>query len=95
VVQLHDEHLAGTPTSEPGSITSEAALLTALTAARTGRMTDIVETVQAKQDRIIRSELNGLLVVQGGPGTGKTAVALHRRPTFSTTTARSWNGVVC
>jgi DNA helicase IV len=41
-------------------------------------MKDIVETIQAEQDRIIRSDLNGMLVVQGGPGTGKTAVALHR-----------------
>lgn len=56
----------------------EAALLATLTAERTGRMTDIVATIQAEQDAIIRSELGGTLVVQGGPGTGKTAVALHR-----------------
>ena len=56
----------------------EGALLAALTAERTGRMSDIVATIQAEQDRIIRSELSGVLVVQGGPGTGKTAVALHR-----------------
>ena len=56
----------------------EAALLSALTAQRTGRMSDIVATIQAEQDAIIRSELRGVLVVQGGPGTGKTAVALHR-----------------
>ncbi|MGH8883349.1 MAG: UvrD-helicase domain-containing protein, partial [Stackebrandtia sp.] len=54
------------------------ALLAALDAGRTGRMSDIVETIQAEQDRIIRSALDGVLVVQGGPGTGKTAVALHR-----------------
>ncbi|WP_104477840.1 AAA family ATPase [Actinokineospora auranticolor] len=59
-------------------VTGEAALLSALNAARTGRMSDIVETIQAEQDEIIRSGLNGVLVVQGGPGTGKTAVALHR-----------------
>jgi DNA helicase IV len=41
-------------------------------------MSDIVATIQGEQDRIIRSELRGVLVVQGGPGTGKTAVALHR-----------------
>jgi DNA helicase IV len=41
-------------------------------------MSDIVATIQAEQDRIIRSDLPGVLVVQGGPGTGKTAVALHR-----------------
>jgi DNA helicase IV len=56
----------------------EGALLAALAARRTGRMQDIVATIQAEQDRIIRSDLAGVLVVQGGPGTGKTAVALHR-----------------
>ncbi|MBX3093917.1 MAG: AAA family ATPase [Cryobacterium sp.] len=60
------------------TVQGEAALLAALTAQRTGRMTDIVATIQAEQDRIIRSDLAGVLVVQGGPGTGKTAVALHR-----------------
>jgi DNA helicase IV len=56
----------------------EGALLAALSARRTGRMRDIVETIQAEQDKVIRSKLDGVLVVQGGPGTGKTAVALHR-----------------
>ena len=55
-----------------------AALLAALDRARSGRMIDIVSTIQAEQDEIIRSPLSGVLVVQGGPGTGKTAVALHR-----------------
>ena len=41
-------------------------------------MGDIVATIQREQDEIIRSPLPGLLIVQGGPGTGKTAVALHR-----------------
>ena len=41
-------------------------------------MTDIVSTIQREQDEIIRAPLTGVLVVQGGPGTGKTAVALHR-----------------
>src|SRR5690349_22041727 len=58
--------------------TSEAALLAAVGAARTGQMSDIVATIQAEQDAIIRSKPSGVLVVQGGPGTGKTAVALHR-----------------
>ena len=52
--------------------------MAALERAHTGRMRDIVATVQAEQDEIIRSPLPGALVVQGGPGTGKTAVALHR-----------------
>ena len=59
-------------------LVGEAALLDALRRARTGRMGDIVSTIQAEQDRIIRAPLGGLVVVQGGPGTGKTAVALHR-----------------
>lgn len=59
-------------------LSGEGALLAALAAGRTGRMGDIVATIQAEQDAIIRSPLAGALVVQGGPGTGKTAVALHR-----------------
>ncbi len=59
-------------------LSGEGALMAAVNAQRTGRMGDIVATIQAEQDRIIRSELRGILVVQGGPGTGKTAVALHR-----------------
>jgi DNA helicase IV len=55
-----------------------AALMAALGQARTGRMSDIVATIQREQDEIIRAPLAGLLLVQGGPGTGKTAVALHR-----------------
>jgi len=64
--------------AEREGLSGEAALLAALTASRTGRMGDIVATIQAEQDRIIRADLPGILVVQGGPGTGKTAVALHR-----------------
>ncbi|SFT66544.1 DNA helicase IV [Geodermatophilus amargosae] len=76
VVRLDDEVLT---TGLAGSgLTGEAALLSALDASRTGRMTDIVRTIQAEQDRVIRSDAAGVLVVQGGPGTGKTAVALHR-----------------
>src|SRR5690625_416939 len=64
--------------SARANLAGEGALLAALTASRTGRMSDIVATIQAEQDRIIRAPLAGALVVQGGPGTGKTAVALHR-----------------
>ena len=81
VVGLDDEVLdlaAADPAKHEG-LTGEAALLAALNASRTGRMRDIVETIQAEQDRIIRVRRRpGVLVVQGGPGTGKTAVALHR-----------------
>ena len=54
------------------------ALLAELERARTGEMLDIVATIQAEQDEIIRAPLDQLLTVPGGPGTGKTAVGLHR-----------------
>ncbi|MEM9039975.1 MAG: hypothetical protein AAGD33_08765 [Actinomycetota bacterium] len=53
-------------------------LLASLERGRTGTLGDIVATIQAEQDEIIRSPQSGVLVVQGGPGTGKTVVALHR-----------------
>ncbi len=61
-----------------GKIQGHGALITALETARTGRLGDIVATIQGEQDEIIRAPQAGLLVVQGGPGTGKTVVALHR-----------------
>ncbi|MHB8464437.1 MAG: HelD family protein [Acidimicrobiales bacterium] len=65
-------------TGDDLDLVGPGALLAALQRSRSGQMRDIVATVQREQDEIIRSELPGLLVVQGGPGTGKTAVALHR-----------------
>lgn len=53
-------------------------LLAAIERGRTGQLGDIVATIQGEQDEIIRSPQSGVLVVQGGPGTGKTVVALHR-----------------
>lgn len=64
--------------SDPAELHGDAALLAAVGRARTGQMGDIVATIQREQDAVIRSDLSGVLVVQGGPGTGKTAVALHR-----------------
>ena len=80
VTGLDDEVLdlaAADPDRREG-LTGESALLAAMAAGRTGRMSDIVATIQAEQDHIIRAALPGVLLVQGGPGTGKTAVALHR-----------------
>ncbi|WP_129898773.1 HelD family protein [Bifidobacterium pseudolongum] len=76
VLDVHSAHV--NTASEQGTLTGEGALLASLGSRRTGKMTDIVATIQAEQDRIIRTDLAGALVVQGGPGTGKTAVALHR-----------------
>ncbi len=75
-----DDEVFDTEASERAGLhlVGEAALLAALARARTGRMGDIVGTIQAEQDEAIRAPLPGILTVQGGPGTGKTAVALHR-----------------
>jgi DNA helicase IV len=82
VTGLQDEvlDLAGfAATGRPAdTVSTDDALMLALNAERTGRMRDIVATIQAEQDRIIRAPAAGALVVQGGPGTGKTVVALHR-----------------
>ncbi|MEU6079671.1 ATP-dependent DNA helicase [Streptomyces sp. NPDC047108] len=80
VTALHDEILDLTDTTRTGyeDPSGDTVLLAALNSARTGRMSDIVQTIQAEQDRIIRAPHRGVLVVEGGPGTGKTAVALHR-----------------
>ena len=81
VVDIEDDVLDGSlldSDEHHSSLQGEGALLAAVSAKRTGRMGDIVATIQAEQDRIIRHETRGALVVQGGPGTGKTAVALHR-----------------
>jgi DNA helicase IV len=62
----------------PSSLRGYSTLLAALERGRTGQLGDIVATIQGEQDEIIRSPQSGVLVVQGGPGTGKTVVALHR-----------------
>ncbi|TGN81710.1 ATP-dependent DNA helicase [Streptomyces bauhiniae] len=80
VTALHDEILDLGDDTRTGheDPTGDAVLLAALNTARTGRMNDIVQTIQAEQDDIIRAPHRGIMVVEGGPGTGKTAVALHR-----------------
>jgi DNA helicase IV len=78
ITGVDDEVLDRKGLASASGLAGEGALLAALEATRTGRMRDIVGTLQAEQDAIIRSAHSGVLVVQGGPGTGKTAVALHR-----------------
>lgn len=79
LVGLDDEVFDADAARRDGlDLVGEGALLAAITAPRTGRMTDVVATIQAEQDRVIRRPKAGVLVVQGAPGTGKTAVALHR-----------------
>ena len=80
VIGLDDEVFdpEGLTETDRRQLVGEAALLASLRRERTGRMGDIVATIQAEQDRVIRARLAGVLVVQGGPGTGKTVAALHR-----------------
>ena len=74
----HDEGLDGEPASSTPTLRGYSTLLSVLSRGRTGQLGDIVATIQAEQDEIIRSPQQGVLVVEGGPGTGKTVVALHR-----------------
>ncbi|MET8701461.1 AAA family ATPase [Kitasatospora sp. NPDC004723] len=77
VVGVSDELLDGSePTAE--DVVGDGPLAAALQERRTGRMGSAVATLQAEQDAIVRSPHRGVTVVQGGPGTGKTVVALHR-----------------
>ncbi len=76
LVGIDDEALGGSYLDEPGPLGDY--LLEELQRSRTERMREIVATIQADQYRLITRELEGVLVVQGGPGTGKTAVGLHR-----------------
>ncbi|TQJ61656.1 DNA helicase IV [Arthrobacter sp. SLBN-83] len=78
VKAIEDDVLDASMLTDADTLQGEGALLAALNSKRTGRMSDIVSTIQSEQDRIIRSSISGAVVVQGGPGTGKTAVALHR-----------------
>lgn len=64
--------------ADDGALVGEAALLASLEAPRTGRLGDVVATVQAEQDEVIRAPMAGVTIVQGAAGTGKTVVALHR-----------------
>ncbi|MEJ2889658.1 RNA polymerase recycling motor ATPase HelR [Actinomycetospora aeridis] len=78
VVAFTDE-LLGRPDEGEGTTTdTDAALLAAVNAPRGEGMRDIVATIQAEQDEIIRLDHPGVTVIEGGPGTGKTVVALHR-----------------
>ncbi len=81
----HDEGLDGSTgpsdvahAGDGTGLRGYSTLLAALERGRTGTLGDIVATIQGEQDEIIRSPQHGVLVVQGGPGTGKTVVALHR-----------------
>ncbi|WP_307082452.1 HelD family protein [Streptomyces canus] len=74
ITAYEDEHL-----SDPAEAATTSKLLQReIERPRVGPMRDIVATIQPEQDEIVRSGLGGTVCVQGGPGTGKTAVGLHR-----------------
>jgi DNA helicase IV len=77
ILDILDENLAHPGTKDAGAYVPDP-LLAELGRARVGEMRDIVATIQSEQDAIIRAPLDSCIIVQGGPGTGKTAVGLHR-----------------
>lgn len=77
VTGVNDEILDGTSPAA-GDLVGDSPLVSALSTARTGRMHEAAATLQTEQDEIVRSSHRGVMVVDGGPGTGKTIVALHR-----------------
>ena len=78
LLSMADDVFTGEGKDDGPRVRGGDALLAELERARTGEMLDIVATIQVEQDEIIRSAAEGVLTVQGGPGTGKTAVGLHR-----------------
>jgi DNA helicase IV len=78
VVGIEDDLLDGESADWELVVIGEGALLAALTRARDHTMRDIVATIQAEQDEAIRAPYQGFTMITGGPGTGKTVVALHR-----------------
>jgi DNA helicase IV len=78
VVGIEDDLLDGDADSSDLVVIGDGALLAALTRARGHTMRDIVATIQAEQDEAIRAPWQGFTMISGGPGTGKTVVALHR-----------------
>ena len=85
VLRCRDDHVIGleddlldTSAETDLPILGEGALMAALTRARGRTMRDIVATIQAEQDEAIRAPYQGVTIIGGGPGTGKTVVALHR-----------------
>ncbi|MCS3843775.1 hypothetical protein [Microbacterium sp. AK031] len=73
-----DEAFTAEALAAGGALDDQSAFIASLGSSRSPRMRDVLATIQADQDAIIRAESAGALVVDGGPGTGKTVVALHR-----------------
>lgn len=78
IVDYWDEVFTADGRGGPVALDDDSAFLAMLGASRSTQMRDVLATIAADQDEIIRSNSRGALVVDGGPGTGKTVVALHR-----------------
>ncbi|GAB3623419.1 AAA family ATPase [Mariniluteicoccus endophyticus] len=78
VIGIEDDLLDGENANDELVVVGEGALMAALSRARGPQMRDIVATIQAEQDEAIRAPYQGVTTITGGPGTGKTVVALHR-----------------
>lgn len=78
VTDYWDEVFTADALEGHAALDDQSAFVASLADARSGRMRDVLGTIQADQDAIIRASSRGALVVDGGPGTGKTVVALHR-----------------
>lgn len=88
IVDYWDEMLLPNADTAALSLDDDSAFLASLGASRSAQMRDVLGTIQADQDTIIRAPSSGALVVDGGPGTGKTVVALHRAAYLVATDAR-------
>ena len=78
IVDYWDEAFSEEGVSHTAALDDQSAFIAALGGSRTPRMRDVLGTIQSDQDAIVRAGSRGALVVDGGPGTGKTVVALHR-----------------
>ncbi|MGA7148400.1 MAG: RNA polymerase recycling motor ATPase HelR [Microbacterium sp.] len=78
ITDYWDEAFTAEALSESGALDDQSAFIASLGSSRTARMRDVLGTIQADQDAVVRASSRGALVVDGGPGTGKTVVALHR-----------------
>ena len=73
-----DERLTSATADDTASLDDQSAFIASLGTSRSAKMHDVLSTIQADQDSIIRAPADAPMVVDGGPGTGKTVVALHR-----------------